>query len=117
MEATTCERLQELGAFVLAGACKPPQLCKMAEMIRAARDYRWVGIYKITRGDFVIAAKTGTCPPAYPRFPITQGLAGAAVESKRQSWRGRHKDLWYYHVGSTQSENVVPVSTSREVVV
>jgi len=74
MEATT-KKLQELGAFVLAGAHEPHQLCMMAEMIRAACDYRWVGIYKITRGDFVIVAKTGKCPPAYPRFPITQGLA------------------------------------------
>ena len=84
MEATsaTCKKLQEIGAFVLAGARSPEQLCQVAEMIRAARDYRWVGIYKIVRGDFVIVAKTGECPPAYPRFPITQGLAGAAVESK-----------------------------------
>ena len=28
-------------------------------MVRAERDYRWVGIYKIERGDFVIAAGTG----------------------------------------------------------
>ena len=67
MEATT-KKLQELGAFVLAGAHEPHQLCIMAEMIRAACDYRWVGIYKITRGDFIIVAKTGKCPPAYPRL-------------------------------------------------
>ena len=119
MEATTCERLQELGAFVLAGACKPPQLCKMAEMIRAARDYRWVGIYKITRDEFVIAAKTGTCPPAYPRFPITQGLAGAALESKQSIMVADvHKDPRYLPTfGSTQSEIVVPVITEAGKVV
>lgn len=64
MEATN-KKLQELGAFVLAGAREPHQLCVMAEMIRAACDYRWVGIYKITRGDFVIVAK-----PANARPPI-----------------------------------------------
>ena len=79
MEAIT-KKLQELGAFVLAGAHEPHQLCMMAEMIRATRDYRFVGIYKVDHGDFVIVARTGTCPPAYPRFPITQGLAGAALE-------------------------------------
>src|SRR3977135_4651672 len=95
MEATstTCKKLQEIGAFVLAGAKDPHQLCTMAEMIRAACDYRWVGIYKIVRGDFVIVAKTGKCPPAYPRFPITQGLASAAVESKQAIMvAGGHKD-------------------------
>jgi L-methionine (R)-S-oxide reductase len=113
MEATstTCKKLQEIGAFVLAGAKTPDQMCITAEMIRAACDYRWVGIYKIVRGDFVIVAKTGECPPAYPRFPITQGLAGAAVESQQAIMVADvHKDPRYLPTfGSTQSEIVVPV--------
>src|SRR3989440_1465148 len=115
MEATSrnCKKLQEVGAFDLAGARNPEQLCEVAEMIRAACDYRWVGIYKIVRGDFVIVAKTGKCPPAYPRFPITQGLAGAAVESKQAIMVADvHKDPRYLPTfGSTQSEIVVPVIT------
>jgi L-methionine (R)-S-oxide reductase len=113
MEATstTCKKLQEIGAFVLAGAKTGDQLCITAEMIRSACDYRWVGIYKIVRGDFVIVAKTGKCPPAYPRFPITQGLAGAAVESQQAVMVADvHKDPRYLPTfGSTQSEIVVPV--------
>ena len=118
MEAIT-KKLQELGAFVLAGAHEPHQLCMMAEMIRAACAYRWVGIYKITRGDFVIVAKTGQCPPAYPRFPITQGLAAAALESKKSIMVADvHKDPRYLPTfGSTQSEIVVPVITESEKVV
>src|SRR5438477_6824244 len=110
MEATI-KKLQELGAFVLAGARNPHQLCEVAEMIRAACDYRWVGIYKIVRDDFVIVAKTGKCPPAYPRFPITQGLAGAAVEAKQAIMVADvHKDPRYLPTfGSTKSEIVVPV--------
>jgi L-methionine (R)-S-oxide reductase len=115
MEATgeIGKRLQELGAFVLAGAKNPNQLCIMAEMIRTACDYRWVGIYKIVRGDFVVVAKTGKCPPAYPRFPVTQGLAGAAVESKQAIMVADvHKDPRYLPTfGSTNSEIVVPVIT------
>ncbi len=104
-------KLQELGAFVLAGAKDPHQLCTMAEMIRSACDYRFVGIYKIVRGDFVIVAKTGECPPAYPRFPITQGLAGSALETKQSVMVADvHKDPRYLPTfGSTQSEIVVPV--------
>ena len=107
------KKLQELGAFVLAGAKKPDQLCTMAEMIRAACDYRFVGIYKIVRGEFVIVAKTGKCPPAYPRFPITQGLAGAALESKQSVMVADvHQDPRYLPTfGSTKSEIVVPVMT------
>jgi GAF domain-containing protein len=83
----------------------------MAEMFRAACDYRWVGIYKISRGDFVIVARTGETPPAYPRFPITQGLAGSAVESKQSVMVADvHKDPRYLPTfGSTMSEIVVPI--------
>ena len=118
MEAAT-KKLQELGAFILAGAHGPRQLCIVAEMIRAACDYRWVGIYKIKRGDFVIVAKTGKCPPTYPRFPITQGLAGAAIESKKSIMVADvHKDPRYLPTfWSTQSEIVVPVITEAEKVV
>lgn len=115
MEATgkIGKNLQELGAYVLAGAKDPHQLCTMAEMIRSACDYRFVGIYKIVRGEFVIVAKTGKCPPAYPRFPITQGLAGAALESQQAIMVADvHKDPRYLPTfGSTQSEIVVPVIT------
>src|SRR5664279_5342791 len=116
MQATTAKKLQELGAFVLAGATEPHQLCEVAEMIRSTRDYRWVGLYKITRGDFVIVAKTGECPPAYPRFPITQGLAGAALESRKPIMVADvHKDPRYLPTfGTTQSEIVVPVMTESE---
>ena len=113
------KRLQELGAFVLAGAKDPHQLCTMAEMIRTACDYRYVAIYKIVRGDFVIVAKTGDCPPAYPRFPVTQGLAGAAVESKQAVMVADvHKDPRYLPTfGSTMSEIVVPVITEHGKVI
>jgi GAF domain-containing protein len=107
------KKLQELGGYVLAGAKDPHQLCTMAEMIRTACDYRFVGIYKIIRGDFVIVGKTGECPPAYPRFPVTQGLAGAALETKQSIMVADvHKDPRYLPTfGSTQSEIVVPVIT------
>jgi putative methionine-R-sulfoxide reductase with GAF domain len=61
----------------------------------------------------VIVAKTGKCPPAYPRFPITQGLAGAALEAKQPIMVADvHKDPRYLPTfGSTQSEIVVPVIT------
>ena len=118
MEAAT-KKLQELGAFILAGAHGPRQLGIVAEMIRAACDYRWVGIYKIKRRDFVIVAKTGKCPPTYPRFPVTQGLAAAAVESKNSIMVADvHKDPRYLPTfWSTQSEIVVPVITEAEKVV
>jgi len=81
MKETTCKKLQEIGGFALAGGCTPKRMKQLVELIRAARDYRWVGVYKIVKEDFVILAGTGDEPPTYRRFPITQGLCGAALES------------------------------------
>ena len=81
MKEVTCKKLQEIGAFALAGGCTRKRMKQLAEMIRAARNYRWIGVYKIVKNEFVILADTGNEPPAYPRFPITQGLCGAALES------------------------------------
>ena len=81
MKEATCKKLQEIGAFALAGGCTRKRMNQLVEMIRAARDYRWVGVYKIIKDEFVILAETGKDPATYPRFPITQGLCGAALDS------------------------------------
>ena len=115
MKETTCKKLQEIGAFALAGGCTPKRMRQLAEMIRAARDYRWVGVYKIVKKDFVILAGTGNEPPAYPRFPITQGLCGAALESGKPVIVGDvHNDPRYlpaFH--TTRSEIIVPMTNEH----
>ena len=111
MKETTCKKLQEIGAFALAGGCTRKQMKQLVEMIRAAHDYRWVAIYKIIKDEFVILAGTGSEPPTYPRFPITQGLCGAALDSGKPIIVGDvHKDLRHlpaFH--TTRSEIIVPM--------
>src|SRR5881397_3858576 len=111
MKETTCKKLQEIGAFALAGGCTRKRMAQLVEMIRAARDYRWVGIYKIIKDEFVIMAETGKEPATYPRFPISQGLCGAALDSGKPIIVGDvHKDPRYlptFH--TTRSEIVVPI--------
>jgi L-methionine (R)-S-oxide reductase len=119
MQAATLKRLQEIGGFVLASGCKRKDMKKVAEMIRAARDYRWVGIYKIVKDDFVIITGSGAEPPAYPRFPTTQGLCGAALESGKPIVVGDvRKDGRYlptFH--TTRSEIIVPMRNEQNEVV
>ena len=111
MKETTCKKLQEIGAFALAGGCTRKRMTQFVEMIRAARDYRWVGVYKIIKHEFVILAETGKEPATCPRFPVSQGLCGAALESGKPIFVGDvHKDLRYlptFH--TTRSEIVVPM--------
>jgi L-methionine (R)-S-oxide reductase len=119
MHAATLKRLQEIGAFVLASGCKRKDMKKVAEMIRAARDYRWVGIYKIAKEDFMILTGTGAEPPTYQRFPTTQGLCGAALESGKAIIVGDvRKDLRYlptFH--TTRSEIIVPMRNDHNEIV
>jgi len=111
MRPETVKQLQEIGAFALAGGCTTKRLKHLVEMIRAARNYRWVGIYKVAKKEFVILSETGNEPPAYPRFPITQGLCGAALESGKPIVVGDvRKDARYlpaFH--TTRSEIIVPM--------
>jgi L-methionine (R)-S-oxide reductase len=54
-----------------------------AGLIRAARPYRWVGLYDVSESEIAVIAWDGPEPPTYPRFPLSKGLNGAAVASKR----------------------------------
>lgn len=63
-------------------------------------------------GDEIAAiAWSGPEAPAYPRFPVTQGLCGAAVHSRSTVVTGDvTKDARYLTtLGSTRSEIVVPI--------
>ena len=115
MKETTCKKLQDIGAFALAGGCTRKRMKQLVEMIRDARDYRWVGVYKIIKDEFVIMAETGSQPATYPRFPITQGLCGAALDSGKPIIVGDvHKDPRYlptFH--TTRSEIVVPMRNNE----
>lgn len=118
-EPATIQMLQELGAFILAGAKGETDVKRMAEMIRGARGYRWVGVYRLSRGDLVIVAGTGDDPPCYRQFPATQGLCGAAVEARATVVvHDVRKDARYLPTfGTTLSEIVVPILSKSERVV
>jgi L-methionine (R)-S-oxide reductase len=119
MEPKTLKQLQEIGCLVLANGCNKGGMRKVAEMIRAARNYRWLGIYKVTKKEFVIFSETDDDPPAYPRFPITQGLCGAALESRKSIVVGDvRKDQRYlptFH--TTRSEIIVPMINEHNHIV
>lgn len=52
-----------------------------AEILRAARDYRWVAVYDVGDDEIALLAHTGA-PPAHPRFSLTEGLSGQAVRTR-----------------------------------
>jgi L-methionine (R)-S-oxide reductase len=59
------------------------QAVQIAELIRQAGSYRWVGLYTVTQREIAAIGWSGPGAPAHPRFPVTQGLSGAAVATGR----------------------------------
>ena len=88
---------------------------RIAETIRAADNYRWVGIYDVNDEEIAVIAWSRIGATAYPRFPVTQGLSGQAVASRSTVVSNDvTKDPRYLTAfGSTQSEIIVPVIELR----
>lgn len=55
---------------------------RAAEIVRAARGYRWVGIYDVGDEEIELLGHTGPESPVSVRFPVTQGLSGDAVRTR-----------------------------------
>jgi L-methionine (R)-S-oxide reductase len=90
-----------------------------AELIRAAGDYRWVGLYDVTPSEIAAIGWTGSVAPAYPRFPRDKGLNGAAVATREpvivQDVSSDPRYLTAF--ATTGSEAIFPVSDHRGVVI
>ena len=105
-------RLRDLATAHLERPMKGRQA---AELIREARSYRWVGLYDVSASEIAAIAWTGTTAPAYPRFPVAQGLSGAAVATRQPVIvQDVAQDPRYLTAfGSTRSEAIFPVAVSE----
>jgi GAF domain-containing protein len=103
--------LQEIGATVIAGGKGPSVVEEIAELVQRTCKYRWVGVYKIKRNDFVIEAATNKMKPACPRFPVTQGLSARATEERKTVMVPdvRKEPCFLPNFWSTKSEIIVPI--------
>jgi L-methionine (R)-S-oxide reductase len=54
----------------------------VAEIVRDARGYRWVGIYDVGDEEIALIGYTGSTPPRHQRFGIENGLSGEAVRKR-----------------------------------
>ena len=83
----------------------------IAGLIRNAHDYRWVGIYDVTEQEIGVIGWSGEGAPTVPRFPVTQGLNGAAVASRSTVIVNdvANDPRYLTTFGNTQAEIIVPV--------
>jgi L-methionine (R)-S-oxide reductase len=97
---------------VLAGdQGRPEKAVQIADLVRQAGSYRWVGLYEVTEQEIVAIGWSGPGAPAYPRFPVTKGLSGAAVAARRAVVvNDVTADPRYLTAfASTRSEAIIPV--------
>jgi putative methionine-R-sulfoxide reductase with GAF domain len=106
----TFERLHDVAT---GAANRNVRAREAAECIRAARNYRWVGIYDVTPMEIVAIAWTGENAPTFPRFPVNQGLNGVAVASRQNVIvQDVTKDSHYLTTfGSTRAEVIFVVAS------
>ena len=112
--------LAEISRILEPNNGREEKAARVAEAIRRAGDYRWVGIYEVMEDQIANVAFDGPGAPVYPRFPITQGLSGAAVASGETVFAGdvAEDPRYLTAFGSTRSEIIVPVveGAKRKVV-
>jgi len=102
-----------------ADAPREERARQVAEAIRDARGYSWVGLYDVRADEIAALAWTGDETPANPRFARTRGLNGAAVaERKPVVANDVARDPRYLAtLGSTRAEMIVPVQDATGAVV
>jgi L-methionine (R)-S-oxide reductase len=83
----------------------------IAEAIRTAGSYRWVGLYDVMPDEIAVIAYSGPAPPAYPTFSASKGLSGEAVRSRRTVVSNDvAQDARYLtNLETTGSEMIVPI--------
>jgi putative methionine-R-sulfoxide reductase with GAF domain len=103
--------LQEIGATIVAGGKGHDVVEEIAQLVQRTCKYRWVGVYKIKRDEFVVEAATNKMKPACPRFPVTQGLSAKAAEERRTvNVPDVSKEPCFLpNFWSTKSEIIVPI--------
>ncbi len=110
--------LSHLAAIAARSDNRATRAREAAECICIARNFRWVGLYDVSSSEIRAIGWTGPSPPAFPTFPRTQGLNGAAVASGRpiiiNDVRTDPRNLTTF--STTLAEAVVPVRCGTRVV-
>ena len=102
--------LADLQTILLANPDRVRAAKRIAHWIAGVRHYRWVGLYEVTPREIGMIACSHTAAPAFPRFPVAQGLCGAAVAARSVVNVGnvREDPRWLTTFGTTRSEIIAP---------
>ena len=77
--------LRGIDAVLQSDAGRSAKAVRIAELIRRAGGYGWVGLYEVTE-EIAVLGWSGPGAPADPRFPVTQGSAGRPWQPAAPWW-------------------------------
>jgi putative methionine-R-sulfoxide reductase with GAF domain len=106
------EPFREKIAGILSSSLSRQQKAKsLVVLIQSEGPFHWVGLYDVSATHILAIAWTGNEAPAFPVFPISKGINGAAVAAMRPVIvQDVSKDNRYLTTfGSTRSEAIFPV--------
>jgi len=120
MDRTTLRK--ELKRIVSGGEPRRAALEKVAALIKESGNHRWVGLYDVdpTAGLVSNIVWSGPGAPEFRTFPITKGLTGSAISTRKTVNVGnvRSDPRYLTAFGTTKSEIIVPIfDSTRENVV
>jgi L-methionine (R)-S-oxide reductase len=105
--------LLDLQTLVSTARDRVAALQDIAEVLKKSSGYRWVGLYEVDRaaGTVKNIVWSGPGGPKHPAFPITKGLTGAAISSRKTVNVGdvAADPRYLTAFGTTRSEIIVPV--------
>ncbi|MEO6836649.1 MAG: GAF domain-containing protein [Candidatus Tumulicola sp.] len=92
---------------------------RASEIVRAARNYRWVGIYDVDGDRIELIGHTGPEAPVSVSFSVTEGLSGEAVRTGTTAIANDvARDPRYLPAfESTGSEMIVPIPGAESGIV
>jgi L-methionine (R)-S-oxide reductase len=109
------DKFRSLRKLASEGGSRVEMTRAAARLVRTLGSYRWVGLYDVSDIEIAVVAWDGPEPPTYPRFPISQGLNGAAVATKKSIIvQDVSVDPRYLAtIGGTRGEMIQPVLSER----
>lgn len=111
--------LNEIAAAASASGDVASRAKRVAQLIRNAVGYYWVGVFETSENEAVALAWTGAEAPAFLRFPLTRGITRDVVKTRKPAVvNDVLKDSRYLVAFSTtRSEVIVPVTDATGNVV
>ncbi len=107
----TGSTVRELAAALDTLDVREVRARRAAEIVRSARNYRWVGIYDVDDDRIELVGHTGVQAPVFIEFSTAEGLSGEAVRTRATVISNDVANDARYLTAfeSTGSEMIVPI--------